>query len=223
MLYDFDIYSHPEALSEVKNELAYLNGQIKIIEGLEHASIRMAKKKSLDSNTLSKCDVFMGRMNHDTPDDDFDLEVRKLSLDELAFCSISFEERRLRSVTPWFKASNIRTYMEKTKVTCLNRPEIFSRINRLSAISMVMGKRFHSIYMAAYDLHKISKHPNPTELDDQMEDTLSTSEPATTAKQPGAFEFPGMSWTNIEKVLKGSNWFISSLSYAENNPISRVR
>ncbi|RAK96294.1 uncharacterized protein BO80DRAFT_229423 [Aspergillus ibericus CBS 121593] len=59
------------------------------------------------SPILLKCDVFIRHANESTPGSNFDLEICKLSLDELAFCSISFEDRRLKHVVHHFKTANI--------------------------------------------------------------------------------------------------------------------
>lgn len=166
MIYDFDIYSHPESANEVKKELEFFSGQVKIVEGLEHARDRLAKRKSLDYNTLLKCDAFIRCVNNDG---DFQLEVRKLSLDELAFCCISFEERRLKSVALYFKASNIRAYMKKARVSCLERPEIFRRLKRLSDESEV--NTFREIYMATQELHMNLLQSGSTASDEQMKGT----------------------------------------------------
>lgn len=179
MIYEFDLYNHPESTTAVKNELKILNEQIKVIEGLEHARARLGARRSLESNTLSKCDVFTCCVNNSTPGSNFDLEVRKLSLDELAFCSISFEERRLKSVIHHFKASNIRTYMTTSRVSCLDRPEIFTRLKRLSAQSE--GKPFHEVYTATNAEHSNSLQSGPIELDEQMDDGTSHNRPRLNA------------------------------------------
>lgn len=154
MIYYFDLYNHPESSTAVKNELNILNEQVKIVKGLEHARARLAATRLLESNTLSKCNVFMRFINNSAPGSNFDLEVRKLDLDELAFCSISFEERRLKSVIHHFKASNIRTYITAARVSCLDRPEIFTRLKRLSAESE--GKPFNQVYTALHRVHNTS-------------------------------------------------------------------
>jgi hypothetical protein len=170
MIYDFDIYSHPELLIEAKKELDILHEQIKIVEGLEHARARIAatRTRSLDSNTLSKCDAFVRSINNNASSTNFNLEVHKLSLDELAFCSISFEERRLKSVIHHFKASEVQTYMKKTQISCLDRPEIFRRLKRLYAESE--GKPFQEVFTAAHEEHNRCLRPGSTESDGDVED-----------------------------------------------------
>jgi hypothetical protein len=153
----------------VKNQLKTLNAQIKIVEGLEHARARLAATLSLDSNTLSKCDVFMRYVNS-APDSSFGLEVRKLNLDELVFCSISFEERRLKSAVHHFAASNIRAYMTKSRVSCLGRPEILTRLRRLSAESE--GKLFHKVYTALQAAHHSSLNSASVESDGHLSDGM---------------------------------------------------
>ncbi|TQB68884.1 hypothetical protein MPDQ_002657 [Monascus purpureus] len=195
MIFDIDVYDHPETSAFLKDELSLLNEQIRIVEGLEHARARLLAKSSLEYNTLSKCDVFMRYANESTPGSNFDLEIRKLSLDELAFCSISFEDRRLKHVVHHFKAANIRKYMTTTHVSCLERQEIFRRLNRLCAESE--GKPFKEIYSSAYMVYnnflaKGSMESNEMDVD---------PEPATMAKQPGSFEFPTARWSNIDKVF----------------------
>lgn len=113
-----------------------------------------------------KCFAFIRSINDNAHDTNFDSEVRKLSLDELAFCSIRFEERRLNPVIPCFKASNIREYMVKAQVSCLDRPEIFKRLKRLSAQSE--GKPFYEIYNTAYIIHNDPLQTGPAEHGEQM-------------------------------------------------------
>ncbi|RAK98698.1 uncharacterized protein BO80DRAFT_151330 [Aspergillus ibericus CBS 121593] len=181
MIYDFDLYNHPESFTHVKNELKTLNAQIRIVEGLEHAKARLAatRSRSLESNTLSKCNVFMHYVNKSAAGSNFDLEIRKLNLNELAFCSISFEDRRLKSVIHHFKAANIRTYMTTTRISCLDRPEIFTRLKRLSAESE--GKPFQEIYSSVYALHKESLQKGSMQLDEQMDDGTDCDCPYTEA------------------------------------------
>ncbi|KAL2809708.1 hypothetical protein BDW59DRAFT_177131 [Aspergillus cavernicola] len=168
MIYDFDLYNHPESSTDVKNQLKILNEQLKIVEGLQHARSRLTATRSLESNTLSKCNVFVHYVNNSTPGSNFNLEVRKLGLDELAFCSISFEERRLKSVIHHFKASDIRTYMTTTGISCLDRSEIFTRLKHLSTKSE--GKPFHEVYTASFAVHNISLQSGSIKFGEQMND-----------------------------------------------------
>jgi len=154
MIDELDLYTHPDATADIKNALKVLNEQIKIVEGLEHAKARLESTSSLDSNTLSKCNVFVRHVNNCTAGSSFDSEVRKLNLAELAFCSISFEERRLKSVAGHFAASNIQAYITTSRVSCLDRPEVFARLKRLSVEST--GQRFHEIYTAKQAAHDCS-------------------------------------------------------------------
>lgn len=216
MKFDIDLYSHPESSAFLKQQLSLLNEQIKIVEGLEHARARLLATTSLDSNTLSKCNVFMRYANESTSGSSFDLEVRKLSLDELAFCSISFEDRRLRSVVHHFKAANIRKFMTTTHVSCLERPEILTRLNRLCAESA--GKPFNEIYSSAYMVYRNSLAKGSKKSDEMNDgmvvmnhailaltnyafETSLDTEPPTMANQPGSFEFPMARWTNVDKVF----------------------
>lgn len=146
-----------------------LNEQLKVVEGLQHARSRLTATRSLESNTLSKCYVFVHYTNNSAPGSNFNLEVRKLSLDELAFCSISFEERRLKSVIHHFKATDIRTYMTTTGVSCLDRSEIFIRLKRLSTESE--GKPFHEVYTASFAVHNISLRLGSIKFGEQMNET----------------------------------------------------
>lgn len=143
MLLDSDIYRYPESLADLKKELDMIYGQIKVVEGLEHARARLAARPCLDSNTLAKCEIFIRCINDDT-NPRFGLEVSKLDLNELAFCSISFEERRLKTVVHHFEATSIKKYMKKTQVTCLDRPEVMRRLKRLS--SACVGSLFHDLF-----------------------------------------------------------------------------
>jgi len=152
----------------LKNEVKILSEQIKIIEGLEHAKARLAVTSSLESNTLSKCDVFMRYVNSSPYDSGFYLEVCKLSLDELAFSSISFEERRLKSIVYSFTASAIRDYMTSSQVLCLNRPEIFTRLRHLS--NKTKGTPFHEVYMTAQSVHGIPTKSALIQSDEQIND-----------------------------------------------------
>ncbi|KAJ5454935.1 hypothetical protein N7530_012704 [Penicillium desertorum] len=164
-IYDFNLYAHPESLNEIKKELTILREQVKIVEGLEHARARLAATVSLDSNTLSKCSAFIRCVNDNAFKPEFATELRKLSWDGLAFCSISFEERRLQYVVRHLRASDIQTYMRNAVVSCLDRPEISKRLNRLSAASQ--GKPFHAFYTASLE----SVY---TGADDQMDDGKSS-------------------------------------------------
>ena len=163
----------------MSNQLPTLKAQIKIVEGLEHAKARLAATNPLDSNTLSKCEVFMRYVN-DAPDSNFGVEVRRLSLHELAFCSISFEERRLKSVVRYFAASNIRAYMTQSRVSCLNRREIFTRLKRLSGESK--GKLFHEVYTKLETAHHNSLESNSVDLGGHLRNgayCISRNESAT--------------------------------------------
>ena len=82
-------------------------------------------------------------------------EVRKLDLNELAFCSISFEPRRLRSIIHHFRAIDIRRYMSKMKVTCLDRPEVMTRLKNLSA--SLSGSDAHVIFREAQKRYDASQ------------------------------------------------------------------
>jgi hypothetical protein len=148
-----DLFVHPESLSDVKKTLDY---QIKMVEALEHAKDRLSKTKSLDSNTLAKCAVFIQYVNRSNTTSNFCSEVSKLSLNELAFSLISFEERRLKTILDLFKASDIRKYVEKQKIKCLHRSEIFTRIKHI--LSGCEGSRFDDIYGAVLQTRNSSEH-----------------------------------------------------------------
>ncbi|KAL4946482.1 hypothetical protein BDV06DRAFT_182617 [Aspergillus oleicola] len=81
MIYDFDLYNHPESSTDVKNQLKIPNEQLKIVEGLQHARSRLTATRSLESNTLSKCNVFVHYVNNSAPGSNFNLEVRTPSSD----------------------------------------------------------------------------------------------------------------------------------------------
>jgi len=149
-----DLFVHPESLSDVKKTLDY---QIKMVDALEHAKDRLSKTKSLDSNTLAKCGVFIQYVNRSNTTSNFCSEVSKLSLNELAFSLISFEERRLKTILDLFKASDIRKYVEKQKIKCLHRSEIFTRIKHI--LSGCEGSRFDDIYGAVLQTRN-SSEPN---------------------------------------------------------------
>lgn len=74
-------------------------------------------------------------------------EVSKLSLNELIFALISFEGRRLKTLIDLFKASDIKTYVEKQNINCLHRSEIFTRINYY--MSQIDGNGFGDIFSRA--------------------------------------------------------------------------
>ncbi|KAI9039869.1 uncharacterized protein KD926_008970 [Aspergillus affinis] len=166
MIIDIDLFNHPASTIDVKNELKILSEQVKIVEGLEHARARLAATRLLESNTLSKCNVFVRTFNNSAPGSNFDLEVRKLGLDELVFCSISFEERRLKSVVDYFMSSNIRTYMTKAQISCLDRTEIFTRLQRLSDESI--GTPFYTVYTALHAVHITLRQLDTIEPKEQM-------------------------------------------------------
>ena len=98
-------------LDGVRTLVDSLKTQLRIVEGFEHAKSRLEATDHLDGNTLAKCHVFVRYVNESTPDSNFYLEVSKLSLDEVAFCSISFEERRLKCIVDSFKALHVQTNM----------------------------------------------------------------------------------------------------------------
>lgn len=144
-----DLLMYPEKLDAAKELFNY---HIKLIQALEHAKDRLSKTKPLDSNTLAKCRVFIQHVNHASK---FSSEVSKLSLNELAFASISFEERRLIMIVDAFKASDIRKYVRIHKIRCLHRSEIFTRIRYL--LSCHKGSRFEEIYEALFPVNNSSE------------------------------------------------------------------
>jgi len=220
MIHNIDLFTHPETLGDVKSTVEILHEQIKIVEGLEHAKDRLATTRSLESNTLSKCNVFVRYVNETSRHNNFYLEVSKLSLDELAFSSISFEERRLKTLLDSFKASDIRDYMKTQNVSCLDRSEIFTRLTNI--LAQCKGSQFDEIYTALVD----QPTQSVTESDMQMNkgtvkaryksnhaipllippavapsEVLPDPEPSTGAEAADAFEFPGALWENIETVF----------------------
>ncbi|KAJ6437978.1 phospholipase A2 protein family [Purpureocillium lavendulum] len=75
MINELDLYTHPDATVDIKNALKVLHEQVKIVEGLEHARARLESTSSLDSNTLSKCNVFVRHVNNCTAGSSFDSEL----------------------------------------------------------------------------------------------------------------------------------------------------
>jgi hypothetical protein len=63
MLPKIDLFSDPEILGDAKRTAELLGDQIKILEALKHAKDRLRTGQALESNTLSKCEVFIGYVN----------------------------------------------------------------------------------------------------------------------------------------------------------------
>ena len=162
---NIDLFSHPKTLGDVKKAVEILNQQMKIVEALEHAKDRLAKTTTLESNTLLKCNVFIRYVNEASPHSNFYLEVSKLNLEELAFASISFEDRRLKTLLDSFKAEDISKYIRGQKISCLDRSEIFTRIKNM--LARCKGGKFDEIYKALAQLTT-----NPTGSDVQMNDGI---------------------------------------------------
>ena len=127
----YELFANPERLGEVKSSVEILEEQIKTVEGLEHAKERLHTCRPLTSNTLNKCKVFVEYVNQAKPHSSFLLEVSQLSLNELLFSSISFEERRLKALLRSFRASDIRDYVRTQKISCVNRSEISNRLRKV--------------------------------------------------------------------------------------------
>ncbi|KAI3342007.1 hypothetical protein F4824DRAFT_447830 [Ustulina deusta] len=210
MIRDLNLFTHPEALGEVRR----LNEQIKIVEGLEHARARLKSTKSLDSNTLSKCGAFVRHVNNSAPSDAFFREVAKLSLDELGYCSISFEERRLKSVGSRLKASDIQAYMVASGVSCLSRREIWIRLKRLSRESE--GKPFHDLFIAA---QSAGNGANSNVTKPAERNIKNDPEPQTIAKDASSFEFPAARLEMIKGVFGGP--IAKAVHHASEDIVSR--
>lgn len=143
---EIDVLEHPETLGRVRESLHILKAQIKVAEALEHAKDRLTKARPLDSNTLSKCNVFIHYVNQAEVQSNFSLEVSKLSLNELVFSSISFEERRLKTLLDSFRASDVEKYVRRQNLSCIDRSEIFTRFGNI--LAGCKGSRFDEIYKA---------------------------------------------------------------------------
>ncbi|KAH7114119.1 hypothetical protein EDB81DRAFT_601848, partial [Dactylonectria macrodidyma] len=74
-----------------------------------------------------RCLVFVRAINYKVSEN-FSSEVKKLSLEELFFCSISFDERQMPLIRESFKALHIRQYMKSQNVTCINQHGIRRRL-----------------------------------------------------------------------------------------------
>ena len=183
MICDIDLFTYPENLDDAKNIVKLLSDQINNVEALEHAKDRLAKTPRLDSHTLAKCGVFVHYFNQSALSSHFYLEVSELSLNELAFMAICFTETRLQGLLDSFKASDLRTYVEKQKVSCLQRPEILARLKNLSA-------RFkESNFARLYEFVRGKTQPS------------DEPEPKTAVNDHEAFELLGASGENIENTF----------------------
>ena len=81
MACNLDLYQQPELLGAAKCLVDNLTRQIRIVEGFEHARSRLERTTQLESNTLTKCNVFVRYVNEGAPDSNFYLEVSRLNRD----------------------------------------------------------------------------------------------------------------------------------------------
>lgn len=142
--HNFDLFRHPELLSDVANLILDLQNQSRIVACFEHAKSQL-RSPLLGSNDLNKCAAFIQALNDGTDKDNFYMEVSKLNLEELAFSSISFSERQLKMVRRCFKASDVEAYVRSQRVSCIERQEIFKRLN----FYCKEGGAFQKLYASA--------------------------------------------------------------------------
>ncbi|KAK7894614.1 hypothetical protein LTR67_006376 [Exophiala xenobiotica] len=185
-----DLFVNPENLGDVKEMMKTMEYRIKMVEALEHAKRRLSETTTLDSNTLSKCSTFISYVNKSDAVSNFNLEVSKLNLNELAFTLISFEERRLKTLLELFKATDVKKYVQKQNINCLHRREIFTRIR--SHLTKCKGSRFDHLYGA------IAYAKNP--IDSQVA-TFEDPEPKTAAEESDAFTLLGVRRENFKNVF----------------------
>ena len=104
MACNLDLYRRPKLLGGAKTLVNNIETQIKMVERFYYVKTRLENTDSLDGNAFTKCAVFVRYFNESAGDSNFCIEALKLSLDELAFCFISFTDRRLKLVLSSFKA-----------------------------------------------------------------------------------------------------------------------
>ncbi|EHK40740.1 uncharacterized protein TrAtP1_004083 [Trichoderma atroviride] len=112
MLLNTDLYSDPEIMGELKRRILELQNDIAVVEGsqlvqrqlsdLSHSPQLQRLVSHVDSSL--QCPIRDG----------FYARLMQLSLDELAFVSISFPERRLKRIQGNHKACNARIHAAAT-------------------------------------------------------------------------------------------------------------
>ncbi|KJK74210.1 hypothetical protein H634G_10583 [Metarhizium anisopliae BRIP 53293] len=122
-----DLFRHPELLDDAAKLIESLEYQKRVVECFQRTKKHL-ETQLLESNVLKKCATFIAAAESSATGSNFLLEVSKLTLDELGFCSISFDDRRLKMVQHSFKASHVRAYMMSQRVSCINHREIFRRL-----------------------------------------------------------------------------------------------
>ncbi|KAK1996457.1 hypothetical protein LX36DRAFT_658557 [Colletotrichum falcatum] len=179
MATNIDLFEHPELLNPAKEMVRVLQVHACMVEDLESTKEKLAKGK-LNSNTLGKCRDIIEFVNELEERDNFVVELSRLSLDEIAFVSICFSTRRLKTIHQDFRASRIQTYMRSQSINTSIRAEIHKRIE----LYMTDG-HFKRIYRESSKGQLLPKcHP-----------------PGTTAETTGSLEFAGAKWVNIENLF----------------------
>ncbi|KIV81293.1 hypothetical protein PV11_03489 [Exophiala sideris] len=187
MAFISNLFAHPEKLNDVRKSVEILQYQIKMVEALEHGKQRLLKSTTLHSSVLGNCLPFMQYVNKAHTASNFFSEVSNLSLNELIFAMISFEGRRLKTLIDLFKASDIKTYVEKQNINCLHRSEIFTRINYY--MSQTDGNGFGDIY---------SRAKSSSESIIMMDED---PEPETGAEDSNAFKLLGVHREGMKNIF----------------------
>ncbi|KAG8406710.1 hypothetical protein J3458_021046 [Metarhizium acridum] len=130
--------------------------EVEFVKRYEKAKKFLNSYTELNSNTLDKCHVFIAEVNKETS---FHAEVSKLTLEELGFASICFEARGLKVINDSFRASKLRDYMCSQHISCLNRKEIF---RRLEHYNRSRDNTFGSVYYTAKEEYEQSKNQKIT-------------------------------------------------------------
>ncbi|KAK1981041.1 hypothetical protein LZ30DRAFT_721446 [Colletotrichum cereale] len=180
MATNIDLFEHPELLDCTKEMIRVLKVHASMVESLESVKSELAKEDRLNSNTLSRCRVFIKFVNKLKKEDNFVLELSKLSADEIAFVSVCFSERRLQTIHKDFQATRIQTYIRSQGIDLSRRTEIHKRIE----LYMEPGYFQDSYNTASKGLPQLKGH-----------------KPATTAEVTGSLEFAGAKWEEIESLF----------------------
>ncbi|KJZ78741.1 hypothetical protein HIM_02132 [Hirsutella minnesotensis 3608] len=112
-----NIFRRPDTVQEVVILIRNLENQQRMLSAFQKAATRL-RAPTLDTNVLKKCTEFIRAVDAGPESSVFVLEVAKLSLDELAFCSIAIGGKRLCLIRESFRACYVRAFMESQKVSC---------------------------------------------------------------------------------------------------------
>lgn len=148
MEHSIDLFRHPDKLDDVTRLIKVLETQKKIVQAFEHTA-NLLQSPHLHSRVLGNCSYFINAINASAISSNFYIEVSKLNLWELAFCAISFGEKRLQAILDDFRASDLTSYMGARGISSGHRTEIFRRLDYYCR-----GK--NDKFRALYDLARTS-------------------------------------------------------------------